>query len=46
MRVRAAIVALGVAALAAVQGARAEEAYPSRAIRLIVPYSARAARPT
>ena len=40
MRVRAAIVALGVAVLAAVQGVRAEEAYPSRAIRLIVPYGA------
>ncbi len=40
MRGRAAIVAFGVGVLALVQGAHAEEAYPSRAIRLVVPYSA------
>ena len=40
MRFRAAIVAFGIAALAMVEDARAEEAYPSRAIRLIVPYGA------
>jgi tripartite-type tricarboxylate transporter receptor subunit TctC len=40
MRIRSAIVALGAALLMLVHGARAEEAYPSRPIRLIVPYSA------
>ena len=39
MRVRLAILALG-ALLTALHGARAEEAYPSRSIRLIVPYGA------
>jgi tripartite-type tricarboxylate transporter receptor subunit TctC len=40
MRNRLAMVALCIAILAIFHGARAEEAYPSRAIRLIVPYSA------
>lgn len=40
MRTRLAIVTLGVALLTAMPGAGAEEAYPSRPIRLIVPYSA------
>ena len=40
MRSRWAVVAFGVAVFAALHGARAEEAYPSRPIRLIVPYSA------
>ena len=40
MRVRLAIVAISVALLAVIHGARAEEAYPNRPIRLIVPYSA------
>ena len=40
MRVRLAIVALGAAVLTAMHGARAEESYPSRPIRMIVPYSA------
>jgi tripartite-type tricarboxylate transporter receptor subunit TctC len=40
MRLRLAVVAFCAAVLAAMGGARAEEAYPSRPIRLIVPYSA------
>ncbi len=40
MRIGLAIAALGVALLTAMPGAGAEEAYPSRAIRLIVPYGA------
>ncbi|MBX9776854.1 MAG: tripartite tricarboxylate transporter substrate binding protein [Xanthobacteraceae bacterium] len=40
MRFRSAVVALGAALLVPMHGARAEEAYPSRSIRLIVPYGA------
>ena len=40
MRSRLATVALGAALLTTIYGARAEEAYPSRPIRLVVPYGA------
>ena len=40
MRSRLATVALGAALLTTIHGARAEEAYPNRPIRLIVPYGA------
>ncbi len=40
MRIRLAFVALSVALLSTIHGPSAEEAYPSRPIRLVVPYSA------
>ncbi len=40
MRIRLALAALGVAFLTAISAVGAEEAYPSRAIRLVVPYGA------